>query len=951
MASDPERLERFQREARALAALDHPNIVTVHSVEEAEGVHFLTMSLVEGETLDRKIPAHGLPPEKFFDFAIPIADALAAAHQKGVTHRDLKPTNVLVTDDGRVKVLDFGLAKLAQPDVGPELTQMATEAMTQAGTLLGTVPYMSPEQLEGRPADPRSDVFSLGILLYEMATGRRPFAGDTTISVLTSILRDAPIPFDPERTTAPAPLEGILGRCLEKDPESRYRQALELRDDLLALKASLESGIGSVAGATPFHQEPGDPKRRRGPILAGILVVALLAASGFWYLQRSAQSRSARDEALPELERIVDGIQFLQEGPESWQAYELATEIQAVLPDDPRLEILWPEFTREIRISSEPEGAQVFAKYYGDPEGEWKSIGHTPLDNLRYPLGFTRIRLELPGHRPVHDLVWNLSFIADEWAYTLHPEGVLPDEMELVPSGALALFIPGLDHLETEPTGAFLIDRHEVTNADYKKFVEAGGYENSDYWTQPFIEAGRVIARDEALGRFLDSTGRPGPASWEVGDYPDGAAEYPVTGVSWYEAAAYAAWAKKSLPTIFHWNRVAFTVASAQIVPLSNLTKDGPQPVTTTTSMNRYGAHDLAGNVREWVWNENGREDQRFILGGGWDDPQYAFTDAYGQSAWDRSATNGFRCIRYFENDENLARLTRAIELPFRDFLSETPVSDETFEHYLRQFSYDRTPLEPVIEEEIEELDYQRQKITFNAAYGGERMMAYLYLPATGEPPFQTVVLFPGSGAIHRRSSEAIQLGRGDFIVKSGRAVLYPIYKGTYERGGELDSDYPAETALYKDHVIMWGKDMARSIDYLETRDDIDASRLAYYGLSWGGAMGAIMPAVERRFKANVLYVAGLNFQRALPEVDQINYVTRVAQPTLMLSGELDFFFPTETSQKPMFELLGAPDEHKKRLVYPGGHSVPRTEMIKETLAWLDRYLGPVGTTTSRQTP
>jgi dienelactone hydrolase len=187
-----------------------------------------------------------------------------------------------------------------------------------------------------------------------------------------------------------------------------------------------------------------------------------------------------------------------------------------------------------------------------------------------------------------------------------------------------------------------------------------------------------------------------------------------------------------------------------------------------------------------------------------------------------------------------------------------------------------------------------------------------------------------------------LELGRLDFLPKSGRAVILPVYKGTYERGGELQSDYADETAAYKDHVIMWGKDLARSIDYLETREDIDAGRIAYYGLSWGGGLGAIMPAVEPRIKANVLYVAGLGFQRALPEADAINYVGRVKQPTLILNGELDFFFPAETSQRPMFELLGTPAADKKRLVYPGGHSVPRTEMIKESLDWLDRYLGPV---------
>jgi dienelactone hydrolase len=279
--------------------------------------------------------------------------------------------------------------------------------------------------------------------------------------------------------------------------------------------------------------------------------------------------------------------------------------------------------------------------------------------------------------------------------------------------------------------------------------------------------------------------------------------------------------------------------------------------------------------------------------------------------------------------------------MPFRDFRAEKPVSDAVFGQYLRLFAYDKTPLDAKIEEEKTIASGPRQKITFNAAYGGERMMAYLFLPPAGKPPYQVVVLFPGSGSIETRSSASLDLGRVDFLVKAGRAVIFPIYKGTYERGGAFHSDYPSETTLYKDYLIMWGKDLARSIDYVETRKDLDAGRLAYYGLSWGGALGAILPAVEKRIKANVLYVAGLSFQRALPEADQINYVGRVKQPTLILNGELDFFFPLETSQRPMFELLGTPPQDKKRLVFPGGHSVPRTDMIKESLVWLDRYLGP----------
>ena len=192
-------------------------------------------------------------------------------------------------------------------------------------------------------------------------------------------------------------------------------------------------------------------------------------------------------------------------------------------------------------------------------------------------------------------------------------------------------------------------------------------------------------------------------------------------------------------------------------------------------------------------------------------------------------------------------------------------------------------------------------------------MLAYLFLPKKGSPPYQTVILFPGSGAINRRSSEPIMEERNDrivFFLKSGRAFLYPVLKGTYERGDALRSDYPDETSFYKDHVIMWVKDFSRSIDYLETCEDIDASKLAYYGTSWGGQMGGIVPAIEPRFVTSVLYVAGMYFQAALPEVDAINYIPRITHPVLMLNGEYDFFFPLETSQRPMFERLGTPDEH-----------------------------------------
>ncbi len=172
--------------------------------------------------------------------------------------------------------------------------------------------------------------------------------------------------------------------------------------------------------------------------------------------------------------------------------------------------------------------------------------------------------------------------------------------------------------------------------------------------------------------------------------------------------------------------------------------------------------------------------------------------------------------------------------------------------------------------------------------------------------------------------------------------MMFPIYKSTYERGADFKPTFPNETNLWKAHVIMWAKDLSRSIDYLQTREDIDAGNIAYFGLSWGGAMGAIIPAVEKRIKASVLLVAGLKYQRSLPEVEPVNFLPRVKTPVLMLNGKYDFYYAYETSQIPFFKLLGTPKEDKNMIVYDGGHSVPETQMIKETLAWLDRYLGPV---------
>ena len=214
LASSQERLERFQREAESLASLNHPNIVTIHTVEEDDGVRFLTMEWVEGQTLADLVEKGGLPLEKIFEIATPLADALAVAHSKGIVHRDLKPGNVMVTNEGRVKVLDFGLAKLLEEEPDLVATEMATEALTRDGIAMGTIPYMSPEQVQGKAVDHRSDIFSLGIVLYEMSTGQLPFEGETSAdlisSILAGVLYDIDLAFDGDKIIASVGGDPIL---------------------------------------------------------------------------------------------------------------------------------------------------------------------------------------------------------------------------------------------------------------------------------------------------------------------------------------------------------------------------------------------------------------------------------------------------------------------------------------------------------------------------------------------------------------------------------------------------------------------------------------------------------------------------------------------------------------------------------------------------------------------
>jgi dienelactone hydrolase/predicted Ser/Thr protein kinase len=911
-AQDVDRRERFRREAMAASALNHPNICTVHELVEAGGRHLIVMELVEGRTLHEVVSGGPLPPAQVVGLARQIAAALSEAHRAGILHRDIKSSNIVLTPQGQVKVLDFGLAKRLAP--GPAAGAAAPE-LTREGMAVGTLTSMSPEQLLGKPLDARSDLFSLGVVMYELLTGRLPFGGSTAVAIADAILHTPPRPL--RDVAAPERLKAMILRLLEKDPARRYAGAEELKTDLTEIEASL----------APARRERLSKKAVALIAVAGLSVAAL----GGWFWHRAALARWARETAAPEIARLVAAEDFAK-------AAVLARQAQLVLPQDPALAKLWTQATMEVSVESVPPGAEAFYRPYQGSPGTWESLGKTPLRKVRLPKGFYYWRIVKPGYETAYRIAPTWSYgLEREFTCRLDTAGSAPPGMVRVPGGKVGLAIPGLDHLPEVPLDDYWIDQHEVTNEEYKKFVESAGYQKADFWKQPFVANGRTLSWTEAMSHLRDATGRSGPATWELGTYPKGQEKHPVAGVSWYEAAAYAKFAGKDLPTIYHWNEAAQTRASMLIVPGSNFRGVETVPVGGDGAWSGFGTSDMAGNVKEWCWNESAGG-KRYILGGGFGEPTYMFIDQDAQSPWDRRANYGFRCVKV-PSPPSAAAAAR-VEAPFRDFSQERPVSDEVFAAYKGLYAYDKGDLGAKVEETATTEDWTQERVSFNAAYGGERVVAYLFLPKGAAPPYQTVVYFPGSGAIH---TDKFSLSTyADFIPRSGRALIAPVYKSTFERRDDLKSDYPEPTAFWRDHVIAWSKDVSRSIDYLETRKDIDKASLAYLGLSWGSAVAPGVLAVENRFKAAVLESGGLEFQRALPEADAINFVTRVRVPVLMLNGRYDHFFPVESSQLPLFRLLGTPERDKRHVIYETGHAVPRKEFIRESLDWLDKYLGPV---------
>jgi len=748
--------------------------------------------------------------------------------------------------------------------------------------------------------------------------------------------------------------------------DRRLDDVFQLQDEICEqVVAAIESRVATTGDAN--LAVAGSPSERPARVrrwltgrwtIAALFALVVMAALLTWTLQRRGEERQAREDALPRLQALIAQDDYSA-------AFELAREIERVTPNDPVLRALWPSFSAPIRLDTSPQGAKVYYRPYAGTEQDWRLIGETPLVDVEAPLGVGLWRIEKqgsdtallairnPGVQLGNDPDAEFRELAKDIDFTipLADPATSPERMVIVP--AIPAMIPYVaDDFVKLP--AFFLDRFEVTNREFKEFVDASGYSEAAYWQDlPFDTSSG--GWQPAVAGFVDLTGRAGPSSWEAGTYPDGMSDRPVTGISWFEAAAYCRFRGKELPTAHHWYRAASSVIefweslASVIVHASNFAGRGLEPVGRLASLGPFGTHDMAGNAREWLWTEGSAG--RWIAGGAFNDPPYLYSQPEEAPPDDRSAANGVRCMRSVEGGPVSASLREPIASAPFDYAALEPVGDAAYAVLAQQLEYRPVPFAPRVEAAVSTNPaWTTERVELPTGYDTGTFAVQLFLPADREPPYQVVFYMPHGGDFDSAvttnsfdpSSGAIRL---DFLLKSGRGLAVIAFDGAFERQWSAESKRATTSDdRFRTHLRRWRQELGRTIDYLETRPDIDAPKLGYFGISLGADTMVPLLAVERRVGAAVLYSGGGAAARpfSLPMSERpFNYYPRVTQPVLMLNGRWDIDSPP-TAQQRMFELLGTTVDQKQQLLFEAGHgNLPRFQVERATLDWFDLYLGP----------
>jgi len=475
----------------------------------------------------------------------------------------------------------------------------------------------------------------------------------------------------------------------------------------------------------------------------------------------------------------------------------------------------------------------------------------------------------------------------------------------------------------------FYMDKYEVSNKEYKEFVDSNGYYVEEYWPSDLMHEGVSITFNQVKISFVDKSNFPSPKDWRQGNYEKGKDLYPVTGISWYEAYAFAKFKGKSLPSLAEWFYAFDRQKPNKVLMNANINSyNFTNSRIESKSVNYNGIYDMAGNVREWVSNSFKDDYSKGILGGSYADDTYVPFEWFSQNAWDRSSYNGVRLVKKLESDSSGDIFYKREKL--RNFYENFQTTDKEWEVIKSLYLYDKENIRFKDNELTQVVDRDYFCHSSDIIYDNSILPIHNLQANPDVKSKIAIIYFPGSSALYR--DKIVYSDFFDNILASGIDIIYPEYLSTYSRKDGMKTDIGNRSMNYRDHSINWVKEVRYAVDYAIKH----GYEPHYLGVSWGGQMGVNILAIEERFKTGILSIGGISLDDVREEIQPEKYAARVKTPTLLLNGRYDYFFPYQSSQLPLYNLLNLDNENKRHVVVEETHYVPNHILSEETLNWVN---------------
>ena len=678
------------------------------------------------------------------------------------------------------------------------------------------------------------------------------------------------------------------------------------------------------------------PKKGNYIKIANVAVTSLLLFLFIYFFRKSNSEEILINEILPKISTAYD----------RGDIYYVFKTSKELLNEYPENKIIY-DFLRKsswvVNVESDLPNTDVYIKYGRD--SIWNYLGIAPIDSIYVP------NLGVENDFNFKLVSGDIEYIGEDeqsGIFSLQYKNKTPEGYIFKNSVKNErMFFPCCDLGEVD-IEAFAISKYEVSNREFKEFVDGGGYENSDFWDFPIIIKGKKYTYENTISNFIDKFGKFGPANWSYGQFPSGRGNFPVSHISWFEARAYAKFKGRKLPNLFQWLYSA-KLSGWDLIQLPNLDK---------VNFNNYGTVEIdeqikgsklipniAGNIREWATNPDNNKNYS-ILGGSYNDDTYAFNSYYSTSPFERSKENGMRLVYPFsEGNKFMDTLTINFDKnKVRNFELEKDVSDEVFQYYKSQFDFEDYPLEVKLRV-IPTLDssYVLEKFEMETPYkSDEKLTGYIFYNRKFKSNLKPIIEFPNARSLFFDDDKSLYndvMQWNKFLLDEGFAIVHPVYHSTFSRKKTLKSWWPNKTDEYKESIIKIGKDFKRSIDYIESRKELDISKLSYQGSSFGSVSANFLLAIDDRVKSASIFVGGLMLQESKKEIEPHIYLRRIKSPILHIVGKLDGVFDYEKSFKPWNELVGTPAKDKKIVILENtGHALPKDSIIKYQLEFLKKY-------------